>query len=214
MPSTTTPTAETARELLRRSAALTTRMAELGARGTAAAAALTAPGTPPSDTLVHELADARREFATLRADVFSAAIALGLHTPEPDHIDSTKRLDAMLQLLLQGLELAERHAAATRAIAEAVAVLDRIAALRHRDDPAFAPLSACQSRAADVRAALAATKDADAAVAPFRALLTLMDGQQQLTDDQWGALEDHVAGVLGRPLAVAASRGKLAEKKR
>jgi hypothetical protein len=98
-------------------------------------------------------------------------------------------------------------------LARAVAVLDGIAALVHRHDPGFAALAACQSRAAAVRAALATSGTLDAAATmPFASLLVLMDRQQSLGDEEWGALEDAVAAAFGRPLAVAATRGKLVRR--
>ena len=213
MPPTTSPSAEVARELLKKNAALTKRLAALGARGSAAAAALSRPGAPPPDELVNALGEASREFVALRNEVFEAAAALGLQTPSAETINSTRRLDAMLKLLLEGLEKAEKQAQAAAALSKTVAVLDRIAALAHRDDPAFAPLAACQSRAADVRAALASSGKLDlAAAGPFTSLLMLMDGPKNLSDEQWGALEDQVAATFGRALAVAASRGKLVKR--
>jgi hypothetical protein len=213
MAPTTSPSAEAARELLRKNAALTKRLRELGARGTAAAAALARPGAPPPDELVRALGEAGHEFLALRDDVFAAAAALGLHMPAPETIDSTRRLDAVLKALLEGLERIEKQAAAQAALAETVAVLDRIASLSHREDPGFSALANCQSRAADVRAALASTGKVDpAATAPFASLLTLMDGQQNIDDEQWGALEDQVAAAFGRALAVAATRGKLVKR--
>ena len=213
MPPTPTPSAEAARELLRKNAALTKRLRELGARGNAAAAALTRPGAPPPDDLVQALGEAGRDFATLRDEVFAAAATLGLQTPSMETINSTHRLDAMLKLLLEGLEDADKQAQAQAALAEAVAVLDRIASLSHCEDPGFSALASCQSRAADVRAALASTGKADpAAIAPFVSLLTLMDGQQKLDDEAWGAHEDAVAAAFGRALAVAATRRKLLKR--
>jgi len=52
------------------------------------------------------------------------------------------------------------------------------------------------------------------AIAPFASLLLLMDGQQDLDDDQWVAHEDAVAAAFGRALAVAATRGKLVAGRR
>ena len=213
MPPTTSPSAEVAREILKKNAALTKRLAALGARGSAAAAALSRPGAPPPDELVNALGEASREFVALRTEVFEAAAALGLQTPSAETINSTRRLDAMLKLLLEGLEKAEKEAQASAALSKTVAVLDRIASLAHRDDAAFAPLAACQSRAADVRAALASSGKLDpTAAGPFSSLLMLMDGPKNLSDEQWGALEDQVAAAFGRALAVAASRGKLVKR--
>lgn len=210
MAPTGSSSAESARELLRKNAVLTKRLRELGARGSAAAAALSRPGAPPPDDLLTALGDAGREFKALREEVFAAAAVLGLQTPAAETINSTRRLDAMLKVLLEGLENAEKQAQAQAALAKTVGVLDRIAALAHRDDPAFSALAACQSRAADVRAALATTGKVDAtATAPFASLLLLIDGQQNIDDEQWGAHEDAVAAAFGRALAVAATRGKL-----
>ena len=213
------PTAETVRELLRKTATLTTRLAKLGAQGAAAAAALAKPGTPPPDELVHALDDATREFDTLRKEVFAAASALGLQTPAVEAIDSTKRLDAMVKLLLTGLETAEGQAGATSDLAETVSVLDRIAALKHREDPGFSAnpsrvcsatlrLSSSASRNFG-RAVIIASISCPAATAPFAALLALIAGLQKLDDGHRGALEDAVATAFGRPLAAAAGRGKI-----
>src|SRR5690349_2348086 len=181
MSPTTSPSAEAARELLRKNAALAKRLAELGARGTAAAAALAKPGSPPPDELVHALGAAGEEFAALCDEVFATVTALGLHTPARESVDSTRRLEAMLKTLVELLEKAEKQALAATTLTQTVAVLDRIASLAHRDDPAFAALATCQSRAADVRHTLASGRALDpAATAPFAALLQLMDGQQNL----------------------------------
>ena len=210
MQTTGSVTAERARDLLRKNADLATWMAELGARGSAAAIALTGAGTPPPDDLIQELAEAGREFIALRGEVFALAAALRLTTPSAEAIDSTKRLDAMLRLLLEGLEATERRTTRSHAEGDALAVLDRVMALAHRDDPGFAALLACQARAAALRAKLKSATHVDAdAIAPFAELLSLFDGQQDLDDEQWGALEDAVAAAFGRPLAVAATRGKL-----
>src|SRR5438445_12963085 len=122
MQTTSFVTAERARDLLRKNADLATWMAELGARGSAAAIALTGAGTPPPDDLIQELAEAGREFIALRAEVFALAAALGLTTPSAGAIDCTKRLDAMLLLLLEGLEAA-RRTTPSRAQCDAQAVL-------------------------------------------------------------------------------------------
>ena len=210
MPPSTSPSAETARELLGRNDALTARLAELGARGAAAAAALVARGTPPSGELVQALAEAQADFAALRADTLTVAAALGVAAPAVEAVDSTRRLGAMLRDLLATAETLDAQYRTSAALIGTVAVLDRIASLTHRDDPAFSALAACQSCAADVRTHLASTGEPDpVAAAPFASLLLLIDGQQGLDDEQWAALEDSVAAAFGRALAVAATRGKL-----
>jgi hypothetical protein len=214
----TRPTPETARALSSRNAALAARLGALGARGTAAAASLAAPGAPPSDDLVLALDAARREFDALRAETLALVTAAGLPAPPAEAIGSTSDLEPVLGELGAALEAEERRAAAARVRAHALAILDRVSALVHRDEPAFAALVLCQKRAEEVRAALLASEDADPEVqraaaaqmtAPFVAVLTLLDPAPGFDDAQWAAVEDAVVTAFGRPLAAAAARGRL-----
>ena len=215
MASIPSPTADTARELLRRNADLATWLADLGTRSADAARALAQPGVPPPSDYLEELTDARREFAGLREHVLKVVAQTSLTAPAADDIASTRELDALLRALVDELEQQAKRAAAERARDDALALLDRVAALTHRDDPRFASLVACQAQARDVRSTIAGSADSErsiwaGALAPFAALLALIDGQQALTDDAWAVLEDTVADTFGRPLAVAATRRKLA----
>jgi hypothetical protein len=220
MPSSEEAATEKGRELLGRNAALTARLSALGARGAAAAAALAGRGTPPPDDFVAALEAAGREFEALRGEALEAAEAAGVVTPSAGEIGSTTALQPVLQALVAALEAAERRAALARVRDQALAVLDRVGGLAHRDDPAFASLLLCQKRANEVRAALAAAVDADPTVqqaaavemtAPFTAVLALLDGAA-VDDEQWAALEDAVAAAFGRPLAAAAARGRLRQR--
>lgn len=47
------------------------------------------------------------------------------------------------------------------------------------------------------------------AVAPFAALLALIDGLQGMDDARWSELEEAVAAAFGHRLATAAARGTL-----
>src|SRR5438874_1434536 len=47
---------------------------------------------------------------------------------------------------------------------------------------------------------------------PFAALLTLIDSRDEIDDDRFATLEDTVKQAFGRPMAVAATRGKLVIK--
>ena len=218
MASVTPPTAETIIALLQRNTALATWLAELGATGLTAAAALASTGTPPSDDLVRDLAETAGRFAALRDEVLAAVASSEGATPPGDTPGSTRQLEVVLTALLEGLDSRDRVGATTRAHAEASTVLDRVADLVHRDDPAFAALAVCHARAAEVRAALAVPADGDTAwallavadaIAPFKALLTLREGAHKLDDDTWATLQDAVATAFGRSLAVAATRGRL-----
>jgi hypothetical protein len=215
------PALDRASDLLARNTALATRLGALGALGTAAAAALTGRGTPPADDLVEALGEAGRVFAVLRAEALAAASAAGLEAPPPERIVSTRELAAILKPLLEALEAAARRHAVARVREQARGVLDRVGALVHRDDPAFPGLHVCQKRATEVRAALAAGAHADLDVqrttaieltSPFVALLALLDGDPDLSDEQWAALQDTVVAAFGRPLVAAATRGRLLQR--
>jgi len=211
------PTVETASELLRRNADLATWLADLGTRSAEAARALTQPGTPPPRDYLDELADAGREFAALRDEVLKVAAHTPLSLPPHPEVASTREIDALLRRLIDELEKEMQRAAAARARQDALTLLDRVAALIHRDDPQFAALLTCQSRARELYATIEASADAERprwtqSLAPFSALLTLLEGQHALSDDAWAVLEDSVADTFGRPLAVAAARGKLAPR--
>jgi hypothetical protein len=215
MASTPSPTADTARELLRRNADLATWLADLGTRSAEAARALAQPGVPPPGDYLEELTDARREFASLREQVLKVVGQTSLTAPAPEDIASTRELDALLRALVDEREQQAKRAAAERERGDALALLDRVAALTHRDDRQFAALATCQAQARDLRSTIAGSTDSERSIwagvlAPFAALLTLIDGQQALTDEAWAALEDSVSDMFGRPLAVAAARRKLA----
>lgn len=217
MSPTPSPTADTARELLRRNADLATWLADLGTRSAEAARALARPGSPPERDYLDEMADAVREFASLRDEVLAMAAHAALTAPSPGDVASTRELDALLRTMVDELEKEAHRTAAARARHDALTLLDRVRGLTHRDDPQFAALAACQSQARDLQSTIAGSGDTERAIwtpalAPFAALLTLLDGQQVLTDDAWAVLEDSVAETFGRPLAVAAARQKLAPR--
>jgi methionyl-tRNA synthetase len=211
---TPSPTVKTARDLLRRNADLATWLADLGTRSADAARALAQPGTPPPGDYLEEMAEAVREFGSLRDEVLAMAGRTSIAVPAASEVVSTRELHALLRALIEKIERETQAAAAARARQDALALLDRVAALTHRDDPHFAALTACQSQARDLHSTIAGAADSERtiwtpALAPFAALLTLLDGQQALTDEAWSVLEDSVAETFGRPLAVAAARRKL-----
>jgi hypothetical protein len=111
-----------------------------------------------------------------------------------------------------------RQAAWEQAREAAMAILDRVAGLIHRDDSGFAVLADCQAKAREMRIALSTQPPDDLAsetvlvhgrVRPFAELVFLVDGWDVLDDDRCAALQDAISQTFGRPLALAAVRGKL-----
>jgi class 3 adenylate cyclase len=113
----------------------------------------------------------------------------------------------------------EEAAALTAAIQRALAVLNRVIALTHLDDPAFGPLIECQAKAGEFRLLLSrmmserrgvGAKQIEEAIVPFESLLTLVLERDKLTEERWAQLEARVTRTFGRPLVTAAARGRLA----
>lgn len=203
-------------DLGRRLSALRTDFAALGIRAAEAASALTAR-LPPPPALVDDLGAAREAFDALRSAMMEQAGALAL-------VLDAERLDTLrdLEPVLGAIAAAERRQALVEAWEEAregaLVVLDRVMALIHRDDPAFAALADCQVRARELHGALAdsvpddlehETKMVSGKVRPFSELIALVEGWHALDDDRCAFLQDAIAESFGRPLALAALRGKL-----
>ncbi len=197
-------------------ATLTERCAGLATKLAQAARELQVSGSLPAETLLEELAGARREFMVLRASVLDAAQSLSVAAPQMAEVDSLEALEPVVQAILEAIATEEKRAAAAEGRKRALAVLDRALAISHTDDPGFAALAQCQAKAKELREAVMDPKAFEADTAPvvestpaFAALLTLIEGREQLDDDRFAALEDSVSQSFGRQLAVAATRGKL-----
>lgn len=201
--------------LTRQLTALTERFAALGAKLAEAARELQDAGAPPADALVEELATARGEFTDLRTDVLGAAETLDIAAPE--HLESLKSLQPILETLAAAVQAQVQQAALEQARVAVLGVLDRVAAVTHSDDPSFAPLLSCQAKARQLRDAVVALTDAQSPEAmsltndirAFSNFLTMLEGNEAVDDDRYASLEDSVSRTFGRPLAVAAARGRL-----
>jgi len=203
-------------DLGRRLAALRADFAALGTRAADAASALAAK-LPPPPALLDELSAARGAFTELRDTMLEHAGMLAL-------VLDGERLGTLrdLEPVLAAIAVAEERQAAVHAWEQAresaLVVLDRVMALIHRDDISFGPLAECQARAGDLHGALSRSTPAaleyetvmvSGKVRPFAELLALVDGWNVLDDDRCAFLQDVITQSFGRPLALAALRGKL-----
>ncbi|MSQ47846.1 MAG: hypothetical protein EXR78_05555 [Deltaproteobacteria bacterium] len=188
----------------------------LGGRLESVAQALQTAGTLPDKSLIPELMTARNNFADLRAQGHALAQSLAI-TPLPG-VESLTSLDEIRALLKKITSTVEERQTAEQVSQRAVVVLNRVCALRHSGAETFAPLVACQTRAAALRdeitnmewphvhpVAESIAKEDDA----FSALLTIVENGDQLDDELCGAFQEVIGLEFGNPLAIAALRGKL-----
>ena len=168
---------------------------------------------PPSQELFEYFVGLSRQFEELRARVLKLAESFAIPTPTPEEIFSLKTLESLLQNVT---EAQKKRAEARRQ--QAVRVLDRVLVITHRDRSDFQPLLDCHAQARLLRQVVikAQVSDLDLdtkALAegqhPFWQLLTLVEHQDRLDDDHCTCLQESVAKSFGKPLSVAALRGKL-----
>jgi hypothetical protein len=203
-------------EIARELAALTQRFIDLGAKLAEAARALEAAGAPPSSGLVEALAGARGQFVDLRTQALSAAEAAGV--PRNGEPESLNDLEPLLTAIGEALRARARREALEHAQAGALAILDRALEMVHRDDAKFPALVGAHAKAHQAREAVLQLTDPDSAeahrafdaVQPYSDLLTMVESRDAIDDDRYAQLEEHVTQSFGRPLAVAAARGRLA----
>jgi hypothetical protein len=202
-------------DITRDLAALTQRFVDLGAKLGEAARALEEAGAPPSDGLVESLAAARGQFVELRAQALTAAAAAGVPaTAEPESLHD---LEPLLVSIGEALRARARREALEALQADALAILDRALEIVHRDDPTFAALVGCHSKAHQAREAVLALTEPDsdaaaratAAVQPFTDLLAMVESRDAVDDERYAHLEESVSRGFGRSLAVAAARARL-----
>jgi hypothetical protein len=202
-------------EIARELAALTQRFVDLGARLGEAARALQGAGAPPPNDLAEALAGARGQFQQLRSQALTVADAAGV--PAPAQPQSLHEIEPLLTAIAAALRERARREALERVQQGAVAVLDRVLEILHQDDAQFPALVGCHARARDVRAVVLALTEIESeetrrvidGVRPFSDLLAMVETREGLDEARYAAMEERVSRVFGRPLAVAAARGRL-----
>jgi hypothetical protein len=204
-------------DLRARIAALQARFAEVGTRAARAAAETAGGGAPPSEELLAQLTATAAEFQALRDDVLESVASLEVVLPKPvDALVSLRDLVPVVEALAVTLTNAERHRRHEAGRAAALHVIDRVQAVVHHDDPAFAPLAECQAMARAFHEEIARSGATDSDVVawaerlrPFADLLEMLESDSGVDDERFTQLSDSVAAAFGRPLATAAMRGRL-----
>jgi hypothetical protein len=206
-------------ELQQQLSALRSRFTDTGQRAAAAAAAMTATILPPAE-LIDALAETGRAFVQLRSSLLKQAAPLS-PIPDATSLTSLAHLERVLQAAIAAEEQRVRQVAWEAARETALATLDRVTRLVHREDSAFAPLAACQATAREMHLAISSQQPSDVGqettvvserVRPFAELAALVDGWNVLDDDRCVFLQDAITESFGRPLALAALRGKLGKE--
>jgi hypothetical protein len=195
---------------------LTEVSSQLSAQLAQAAKDLQEKGAIPNERLLEDVTALRRQFLELRTQ--GVAVAATLSVPSLPPVETISSLHA-LQALLQDVSKAEEQRTFYDDVRQrALAMLDRVRLLYHRDHPDFSPLLECQERAREMRDAIAAAQwpnlhPATESLAngedPFSDLLAWVEQQNALDDEDWALLQDTVEQFFGKPLAIAISRGRL-----
>jgi hypothetical protein len=202
-------------ELARELAALTQRFVDLGARLGEAAQGLQHAGAPPPNGLTEALAGARGQFQQLRSQALAVADAAGV--PAPAQPESLHEIEPLLAAIAAALRERARREALERVQQGAIAVLDRVLEILHQDEAQFPALVGCHARARDARAVVLALTEIESeetrrvidGIRPFSDLLALVETRDGADDERYAATEESVSRAFGRPLAVAAARGRL-----
>jgi hypothetical protein len=201
-------------ELRQRLVALRTRFGDVGARAAAAADDVTVSVAPAED-LLDDLRSTAGDFNDLRRAIVDELSGFP-NTPDPTKLSTLKALDAVLSAMERVQAEHARRAVWESARDDALATLDRVMTLTHREDPESTALAECQTQARELHEALASApsgdvEQLDAHLRPFVDLITLADGWNQLDDEHCASLQDTITHTFGRPLALAAVRGKLGQ---
>jgi hypothetical protein len=190
-------------------------------------------GMLPPDTLGRQIAALRDAFADLRVRAGQRAAPVGIVVADSlNTAESLSELEPLVATIAQaeagrvtfarGRQSPEegkaRQAALEAAVQRALGVLNRVLSITHQDDAGFQPLLECQAKATELRLKLSRVASTshdypaervDETIMPFADLLTLVLGRENLDDERWMQLEENVVRTLGRPLVIAATRGRL-----
>jgi hypothetical protein len=197
--------------------ALSRVFSDLGIRLSEVAKEVTSQGVMPSEKLLEQISASRISFESCRTAIHGHAGSM-LVSPLPKMADlvSISAIDS----LLKAAALAEETKLTIEGERDkALELLGRVLAITHRETTEFKPLQECHARVVELRNAISAVQwphkhpDSETIVAdkhPSNALLNFVENLDGLEDEKWMTLETTITATYGKPLFVAASRGKLA----
>jgi hypothetical protein len=171
-------------------------------------------GRPVPQELIQELANSAEQFEEIKREVLKLSESVaGL--PPTSELGSIRDLRSFMESVSNVIEIQTAH----RNIQQAASgVLEKVLSIIHVDGVEFAPLLQCQEKARGLRSSIAETvwpnmhPDAEALAGGqhiFAEFVKLVSFHDRLEDEEWGRLQELVNHSLGKPLGLAASRGKL-----
>src|SRR6266446_3978815 len=198
-------------------AALSKVFSDLGIRLSEVAKEVTSSGVVPSEKLLEQISASRTSFENCRTAIHGHAGAMMVSPlPKMAELVSITAIDS----LLKAAAVAEESKLTIEVErGRALEILGRVLAITHRETTEFKPLRECHARVGELRNAISAvlwphrhpeSESIVAAKHPSNALLSFVENLDGLEDDKWMALETTITASYGKPLFVAASRGKLA----
>lgn len=203
------------RDLTRDVVDLSSRFRNLGANLPAVARLMVEAGTPPPPGCVEHLAAARHGFLSVRDEALRRIDALRVPAPALEMIVTLQDLATLLDDLAE-LEVRQGELEVMRH--RSLTILDRVLALSYQKDEPFPPLLECQDRVRQLRSTIAdghwmqlpaQTENLAEGTHALVKLLILVEQLDTLSDRSWAELHEQVGETLGKPLASAASRGRL-----
>jgi hypothetical protein len=206
----------TSSSLFQTLATLTDRAEQLSAQLSKAAKRLHEAGDIPNEELLEAVTEFRRTFFTLRDQGLTTAESLATPSCPPSGAPTSLHdLKALVQSIAQEEERKTRYGEVAK---QALAVLDRVLLIQHREQPVFPPLQDCQEQARTIREAIAeacwpnmhpSLESLAKGEDPFSDFLSWVEQKDSLDDEAWALLQETVEQTFGKALAIAASRGKL-----
>lgn len=188
------------------------RLPGLSSRLSQAAVELKEAGVPVDERLSEQLIAYRQEFAGLKARAIDLAKTYSVPgVVAPTQISSLHDIQGILHTIARsGGEVNESQ--------KALYYIDRFLSLTHRDQPHFAPLEEAKVKARELRHIILNSSpsnfppDVPALLSgqhPCCAFLSLIEPDANIADEEWERVVESCGRAFGKPLALAASRGKL-----
>lgn len=188
------------------------RLPALSSRLSQAAVELKEAGVPVDERLSEQLIAYRQEFAGLKLRAIDLAKTYSVPgVVAPTQISSLHDIQGILHTIARsGGQVNESQ--------KALHYIDLFLSLTHRDQPHFAPLEEAKVKARELRHIILNSSpsnfppDVPALLSgqhPCCAFLSLIEPDANIADEEWERRLEFCGRAFGKPLTLAASRGKL-----